>query len=372
MRFSTITKAAVVAVAAVIAVAPSAVAYDLTGAGATSISNFLEKCKTSYQSATSDTISYSGGGSGTGKTAINAGIKDVAFSDSINTAAPATVFHIPAAVWPIGIGYNLNTPKAKPLQFSVETLAKIFSGQITKWNDPAIVADNKKERLIPIIGKKNADGSQKYRSVNTTVSLPNRPITVIYRTGNSGTSNNFTSALNAGAPKIWTNKGNDSFVTSNPIDISTRSGAFTGVATSALVAATNSNTPDSISYNETGFISASPRLQTAYVINPAGKSVFPDADSANAAYAASTLDAATGILTWNYTSTAAAQYPFTAGTYAMVKTNYDDAAKSAAVKKFVEYFAFNCSENVTTEGMIKITKTSDLGKAILNLTAKIK
>jgi phosphate transport system substrate-binding protein len=375
MRFSTITKAAVVAVAAVIAVAPSAVAYDLTGAGATSISNYLEKCKTTYQTATNDTISYSGGGSGTGKTAINAGIKDVAFSDSVNTAAPATVFHIPAAVWPIGIGYNLNTPKTKPLQFSVETLAKIFSGQITKWNDPAIVADNKRTREIPIYGAKGTDGKptvKGYRTVNTTVSLPNRPITVIYRTGNSGTSNNFTSALNAGAPKIWTNKGNDSFVTSNPIDISTRSGAFTGVATSALVASTNSNTPDSISYNETGFISASPRLQTAYVINPAGKSVFPDADSANAAYAASTLDAATGILTWNYTSTAAAQYPFTAGTYAMVKTNYDDAAKSAAVKKFVEYFAFNCSADVTTEGMIKITKTSDLGKAITALAAKIK
>jgi ABC-type phosphate transport system substrate-binding protein len=56
----------------------------------------------------------------------------------------------------------------------------------------------------------------------------------------------------------------------------------------------------------------------------------------------------------------------------MVKTNYNDSAKSAAVKKFVEYFAFDCSEKVTTEGMIKITKTSDLGKAILNLADKIK
>jgi phosphate transport system substrate-binding protein len=375
MRFSTITKAVVVAVAAVVAVAPSAVAYDLTGAGASSISNFLEKCKTSYQSATGDTISYVGAGSGTGKTAINAGIKDVAFSDSINTSAPATVFHIPAAVWPLGIGYNLNTPRSKPLQFTPETLAKIFTGQITKWNDPAIVADNKQARQIPVYKGKNADGTPKvvsYRSLNTSVSLPNRPITVIYRTGNSGTSNNFTSALNGAAPKIWTKAGNDSFVTSNPTDISTKSGQFTGVATSALVASANSNTPDSISYNETGFISASPRLQTAYVINAAGKSVFPNADSANAAYGAAKFDAATGVLTWNYSTTVAGAYPLTAGTYAMVKTNYNDAAKAAAVKKFVEYFAFDCSEKVTTEGMIKITKTSDLGKAILDLTAKIK
>ena len=207
--------------------------------------------------------------------------------------------------------------------------------------------------------------------MSTSVSLPNRPITVIYRTGNSGTSYNFTAALGAGAPKIWTKAPNDSFVTSNPTDISTRSGAFTGVATSALVASTANNTPDSISYNETGFISASPRLQTAYIINPAGKSVFPDADSANASYAASTLDPKTGVLTWNYTSTAEAAYPLTAGTYAMVKTNYGDAAKAAAVKKFVEYFAFECPVKVTTEGMIVITKTSELGKAILDLTARI-
>jgi phosphate transport system substrate-binding protein len=375
MRFSTITKAVVVAVAAVVAVAPSAVAYDLTGAGATSISNFLEKCKTSYQTATGDTVSYSGGGSGTGMTAINAGIKDVAFSDNENTTAPSTVIHIPAAVWPIGIGYNLNTPKSKPLQFSAETLAKIFSGQITRWNDPAIVADNKLARQIPVYKGKNADGTPKvasYRTVNTSVSLPNRPITVIYRTGSSGTSFNFTSALNAFAPKVWTKAGNNSFVTSNPTDISTRSGQFTGVATSALVASVNSNTPDSISYNETGFIAASPRLQTASIINNAGKSVFPSSDSAIAAYAASKLDATKGIVTWNYATTAPGAYPLTAATYAMVRTNYGDSAKAAAVKKFVEYFAFDCSEKVTTEGMIRITKTSDLGKAILDLSAKIK
>jgi phosphate transport system substrate-binding protein len=375
MRFSTITKAVVVAVAAVVAVAPSAVAYDLTGAGATSISNFLEKCKTSYQSATGDTISYTGGGSGTGKTVINAGIKDIGFSDSTNTTAPSTVFHIPAAVWPIGIGYNLNTPKTKPLQFSTETLAKIFSGQITRWNDPAIVADNKGARSLPIYKGKNADGTPKVvgsRTVNTTVTLPNQPITVIYRTGNSGTSNNFTSALNAAAPKIWTKAGNDSFVTSNPTDISTKAGQFSGVATSALVASLNANTPYSISYNETGFISANPKLQTALVINAAGKSVSPTADSANAAYGAAKFDAASGIVTWNYATTSPAAYPLTAATYAMVKTNYADATKAAAVKKFVEYFAFDCSEKVTTEGMIKITKTSDLGKAILDLTAKIK
>lgn len=88
-------------------------------------------------------------------------------------------------------------------------------------------------------------------------------------------------------------------------------------------------------------------------------------------FAVSTLDAATGLITWNYATKDAAAYPFTAGTYAMVKSNYGKADLASAVKRQVEYMAFDCSTKVTTEGMIPITKTSGLGKAILSLTAKI-
>lgn len=55
----------------------------------------------------------------------------------------------------------------------------------------------------------------------------------------------------------------------------------------------------------------------------------------------------------------------------MVKSNYGKADLASAVKRQVEYMAFECSTKVTTEGMIPITKTSGLGKAILSLTAKI-
>ena len=65
MRISKFSKVAIMATVAAVAVVPSAVAYDLTGAGATSVTNFLEKCKTSYQNDTKDTLSYSGGGSST-------------------------------------------------------------------------------------------------------------------------------------------------------------------------------------------------------------------------------------------------------------------------------------------------------------------
>ncbi|MBU6380018.1 MAG: substrate-binding domain-containing protein [Acidobacteria bacterium] len=382
MRISKFTKVAIMATVAAVAVVPSAVAYDLTGAGATSVTNFLEKCKTSYQNDTKDTFSYASGGSGAGKTAINAGTKDVAFSDSANTNAdkPASVFHIPAAVWPIGIAYNLNNSANKPLQLSVGTIAKIFAGQITMWNDPAIVADAQRVREIPVYEVKDgktvldANGSpviKSYRKLTIPFTMPAKPITVIYRGGTSGTTNNFVSALAGLAPTVWTKPATDAFTTSNPLDVSTRPGTFQAGTGSNGVADIAGRTKYSIAYVETGFISANPALKAAVVLNNAGKSVSPNVAGAQGMFAASDLNEATGLVKWNYATTSPAAYPFTAATYAMVKSNYGKADLAAAVKRQVEYMAFNCSKSVTTEGMIPIEKTSDLGKAILKLTAKI-
>jgi phosphate transport system substrate-binding protein len=380
MRISKISKVAILATASVVALVPSAVAYDLTSAGATSVSKFLELCKTDYQNDTKDTLSHSGGGSSTGKTAINTGTKDMAFSDSANTAAPAGVFHIPAAVWPIGIAYNLNNSANKQLQLSVGTLAKIFAGQITRWNDPAIVADAQRVRSIPVYKTQNGknvldkDGSpvvDHYRTLTVPFTMPDKPITVIYRAGGSGTTNNFIAALTGLAPSVWTKAVSDNFTTSNPTDISTKAGSFQAATGSDGVAALAARTKYSIAYIETGFISANPALKAAVVINNAGKTVSPDVAGAQAQFAASDLNEATGLVTWNYKTTSPAAYPFTAATYAMVKSNYGKADLAAAVKRQVEYMAFSCSTKVTTEGMIPISKTSDLGKAILKLTAKI-
>jgi phosphate transport system substrate-binding protein len=378
MRVSTITKVAVLATVAAVAIAPSAVAYNLTSAGATSVSTYLEKCKADYQKDTNDTLSHAGGGSSAGKTAINSGTKDIGFSDSAHATAAAGVFHIPAAVWPIGVAYNLNS--SKQLQLSVGTLAKIFSGQITQWNDPAIVEDAQRVRSIPVYQVKNGktvldqDGSpvvKSYRNLTIPFTLPNKPITVIYRAGGSGTSNNFVAALTGLAPTVWTKAVSDNFATSNPTDISKRAGSFQAATGSDGVAALAARTKYSITYVETGFISANPALKAAAILNNAGKSVSPDVAGAQAQFADSEFSETTGLIKWNYATKSPAAYPFTAATYAMVKSNYGKADLATAVKRQVEYMAFDCSTKVTTEGMIPIAKASDLGKAILKLTAKI-
>jgi phosphate transport system substrate-binding protein len=380
MRFKVISKAAVVGLAAAVAITPSAFAVNLTGSGASSVSNFIEKCKTSYQTDTKDVFTYNGAaGSSTGIRNINEGTVDIGYSDAVNTSAPATVFHVPAAIWPVAISYNLNNSASKPLALSIETVAKIFAGQITRWNDPAIVADNKRVREVPIYETKNgqpvldANGAPKvksYRKLNIFFTLPNQPITVLFRSTGSGTTDNFTRALNAAAPKIWTKPGNTVFGTSNPLDISTRPGSFQGYSSSSTIAQANARQKYSITYVEGSFVDSNPSLKAALIINGAGKTVAPDALGAGAMFAAASLNEASGIVTWDYNTKAGAAYPFTAPTYAMVKTNYG-AEKAAAVKRQVEYMAFDCIKVVTGEPMIEITKPSDLGKAILKLTAKI-
>jgi phosphate transport system substrate-binding protein len=379
MRFKTLSKAAVIAVAAAVAITPSALAVNLTGTGASSVSGFIEKCKTAYQTATNDVYTYTSASSGVGQTAINTGTTDIGYSDGVNTAAPATVFHIPAAVWPVAISYNLNNSASKPLQLSIPTVAKIFSGEITMWNHKDIVADNSRVREIPVYETKggkvvlDANGAPKvksYRKLTVPFTLPNKPISVLYRSGNSGTTENFTKALNGAAPAVWTKAGNASFTTSNPTDVSKRPGSFQAYSTSATISAANNAQKYSITYVEASFVASNANLKSAMIINGGGKTVGPDALGAGAMFAAADFNDATGIITWKYDTTAAAAYPFTAPTYAMVKTNYG-AEKAAAVKRQVEYMAFECIKTVTTEPMIEITKTSDLGKAILKLTAKI-
>ena len=357
MRVSSITKVAVLATAAVVAIAPSAVAYDLTSAGATSVSTFLEKCKTSYQADTKDTLSHAGGGSGTGKTAINAGTKDMAFSDSANTAAPAGVFHIPAAVWPIGIAYNLNNSSSKQLQLSGPTIAKIFAGTISRWNDPAIVADNNRSTTV-ITYKKNADGTLKKdakgdpivlssRVIKSNFILPAKKIQVIYRSDSSGTTENFTNYLNKSAPSVWTKAKNKVFASSFPGNINdvANLGRIVGAASSTGVAQLAGKTPYSITYAEVNYATAN-KLKIANVINPAGNSVVPNSAGVGAFLASATQDA-NGFLTYDYATKEKGAYPLGIVSYLLADTKYPDAAKAKAVKEFANYIlSTKCSKDV--------------------------
>jgi phosphate transport system substrate-binding protein len=142
MKFS--NKAKAFAVAAVIAVssAQPAHAVDLAGSGASFVVPIVEACKAGFAKKSGHSFVYTSTGSGTGKNNSDNKIGDFWFSDSAHTGANkrSTIFHAPIVAAPIAVLVNL--PAKKDIYLSSATVAKIFAGEITKWNDPAIVADN--------------------------------------------------------------------------------------------------------------------------------------------------------------------------------------------------------------------------------------
>ena len=168
----------------------SGVSGDLAGAGSSAQQAAQEAWTAKFEDQNSGaTISYDPIGSGGGRDQFIAGGKtSFAGSDSpfdttelpkaTQRCAPGQLIQIPNYISPIAIIFNLSGVDS--LQLSPETTAKIFKGEITTWNDPAIKADN------------------------PGVNLPSTKITPVHRSDESGTTANFTDYLHGAAPSVWT------------------------------------------------------------------------------------------------------------------------------------------------------------------------
>ena len=203
-----------------------AYAVDLTGSGASFVDPLLQACKAGYAKATNHSYVYTSTGSGTGRRNADSKLGDFWFSDTPHTASTkrSTVFHAPIVAAPISVLVNL--PAKKDIYLSPTTVAKIFAGEITKWNDPEIVADNNRSVTTTVYRKDAQGNAVKDKNGNPVVlrtgtkgiiyTLPNQPIKVIFRSDGSGTTGNFTAWLNAVAPSVWTKPGNNAFTTAGP------------------------------------------------------------------------------------------------------------------------------------------------------------
>jgi phosphate transport system substrate-binding protein len=151
-------------------------ATTLTGAGSTFVSPLVSLWAQDYASKTGTQIAYSPVGSGAGIAAITSrqvdfGASDAPMSPDQFTACNGCV-QIPWALSATSIIYNLpGVPN--DLHMTGAVLARIYLGQITKWNDAAI------------------------KALNPKVNLPSTSITPVFRSDNSGTSYNFTDYLSA-------------------------------------------------------------------------------------------------------------------------------------------------------------------------------
>ena len=322
-------------------------AVDLTGSGASFVDPLLQACKAGFAKATNHSYVYTSTGSGTGRRNADAKLGDFWFSDSPHTAATKrpTVFHAPIVAAPIAVLVNL--PAKKDIYLSPTTVAKIFAGEITKWNDPEIVADNNRSVTTTVYRKdaqgnavKDKDGKPVVlRSGTKSIiyTLPNQPIKVIFRADGSGTSGNFTRWLNGVAPKVWTKPGNDAFTTAFPGNINAPGniGRIVGANQSQGIATLAAKTKYSITYAEKNWGDAY-GLRSAYIGNASGNFTFPDSVATSAFLGEASQDA-NGIVTYDYNTNVAGAYTLGIVSYMLVETEYADKARGAAVKQLAEY-----------------------------------
>jgi phosphate transport system substrate-binding protein len=302
----------------------------LTAEGSSAQKNAIEQVISDYQDKCDGvTVDYNPSGSGSGIKQFNAGLVDFAGSDSalkseekdgvIETDAAKKrcenndAWNLPMVVGPIAVAYNVDG--VDDITFDAKTLAGIFSGKITKWNDPAIAASN--------------DG----------VTLPDAAIQVFFRNGESGTTENFTKYLQGSAgTSAWPDEPGKTWT-----------GVGSGKEGSDQVAAAVKATTNSITYVEWSYATDA-EISVAKIDNGAG-AVELSGDSAGLAVAAA-KSAGSGNdlkLQLDYATKTKGAYPIVLVTYEIACSKGLPADKAALVKSFLAFYASEDEQKSLTD-----------------------
>lgn len=293
--------------------AAASLSGTLNGVGSSAQSNAQTAWTKGFQTSNSGvTINYDPSGSGAGRKAFIGGGAQFAGSDSALKpdelsgtfalcASGSKGIDIPVYVSPVALVYNLDG--VKDLKLDAPTIAKIFSGKITKWNDSAIA------------------------KLNSGAKLPSSSITPVYRSDSSGTTTNFTDYLHQVAPSDWTNEAGDAF------PYKTGEGAAKG---SGIVSAVTGG-KGTIGYVDN---SSAGTLSTV-AVKVGGGFVKPSAEVASKIAETSPLDTTRGandvVVQVNRKAIDTSEYPITLVSYMIACQQYKDAAVGALVKGYAQY-----------------------------------
>jgi phosphate transport system substrate-binding protein len=286
----------------------------LDGSGSTAQANAMDAWRKAYQEAcgSGTQINYDAIGSGDGIAAFSSGDADFAGSDAAlkeEEVGPAqkqcgsTPIDLPMVVGPIAVEYKLDGVDS--LVLNGETVAKIFTGKITSWDDAAI------------------------KALNPDANLPSTAITPFYRSDDSGTTFNFASYLAATAPDVFT---------ATPDKVSSGLG-FKGQGVEGSQGVTDAvvGKEGGIGYAEFSY-AVKAGLPTAQIDSGSGP-VELSKDTASAAIATAEV-VGTGddlSLSIDYGQNTPGAYPLVLVTYEIVCTTYKDAAVGTFVQNFLNY-----------------------------------
>lgn len=293
-------------------------ASDLEGTlkatGASSQGAAQEAWVAAFQTANSGvTINYEPTGSGTGRENFIAGASDFIgsdrafkldeFADGFKTCSSDGIVEVPLYISPVAVAFNLEG--VDELNLDAKTIAGIFAGTITKWNDPAI-ADR-----------------------NEGVELPDLAISPVHRSDDSGTTETFTNYLNATAPDVWTNEADGVW----PLQ-----GGEAAQGTSGVVQAIKSGN-GAIGYADASQTSGLGQVKVAVD----GEYVAYSAEAAAALVESSPLEEDRGdadlVFAVDPSAAPAGSYPIALVSYLIACEQYEDENKAELVKTYLQYIA---------------------------------
>ena len=307
----------------------------LSAEGSTAQKNAIDIFTQQYgKKCSGQKVNYNASGSGAGVKQFNAAQTDFSGSDSPMTGADldagakrcgAPAWNIPMVVGPIAVAYKLSG--VDKLALTPTVIAKIFNGGITKWNDPAI---------------KGVKG-------NESLNLPDKPIQVVSRSDESGTTDNFQKYLGAAAKGVWTQGAGKKF----------NGGVGNGAQGSNGVASTVKGADGAITYVEGAF--AKDGLTPALIDSGSGGVELSATAVAKSLDAAKFLKDGTNDLALDlngiYSSNVAGAYPLLLVTYEIVCSKYSDAQVSQAVKAFLTVAATDGQAPLSAKGYVPLAQS---------------
>jgi phosphate ABC transporter phosphate-binding protein len=307
----------------------------LKASGSTAQQNAMTRFANAFEQACpGQTLNYTPNGSGAGISEFTGNQTDFGGSDSellppeYDAAAQrcgSPAWNLPVVFGPIAITYNVNGVTS--LNLDGPTAAKIFNGAVAAWNDPAIAA------------------------LNPGVALPAEPIRVIFRSDESGTSDNFQKYLDTASAGAWGKGAGKTF----------KGGVGEGAKGNDGTAAAVKSSEGAISYNEWSFAQAQ-HLNVAKIITSAGPDpVAISADSVGKTIATAYIikngnDLALDTISF-YRPNQTGAYPIVLATYEIVCSKYPDPQVGMAVKAFLQSTIGAGQNGLADNGYIPIPDT---------------
>ena len=295
---------------------PAATVTTLTGAGATFPNPLYVKWFDEYAKISGVKVNYQAIGSGGGiqqhtKKLVDFGASDGILTEKQRAEAPGTLM-IPTTAGAVALVVNLDGVEAGKLRLTSDTLAGIYLGTITKWDDPRIAADN------------------------AGLKLPSSSITVVRRADGSGTTNIFTSYLAAVSPD-WKSKVGAGNAVQWPTGIGGEGNAGVAGAVKGKVG--------SIGYVELAYAKQN-KLTWAALKNQSGAFVEPTLEATTAAMDGIEIPDSTEVMIVN--SANAKAYPIAGFTWILTYENQADKAKAQPLANLL-WWALHDGQQFTAE-----------------------